>query len=238
MSRPFPPCSVHFVYSFAQASIFISRELQDQSTCADPSGPRLNEKFPNTDACIGPKMGKTFLDVHNCEYIRSPKPSRFERARKQIYQTSYVLSHFVHYATVTQDYAETFAEFTVNHPGAAYLSTGSGSSWSKRYPDYFVDELATGTLIHARSIMPYETRRRSVECQVGSKFGCMLGYLCDDSVAFVDKVHKDNVFTNLNGTYCNCWENAVVRDILNPLLRRKLDDHYLSQVRNQSVGLS
>ena len=218
-------------HPFTQASAAITRELRYQSTCRDPSGSRANDKVPNTDICIGPKSGETFLDVFNCEYIRSPKPSRFDRARKQIYQTTYVLSHFVHYSTVTQDYAETYAQFLERHPDDVYLSRSSGPSWTRRHPDYFVDELTTGTLIHARSVLPHETRRRSVECKVGSKFGCMLGYLCHDSVAFADELHKANVFTNANGNYCNCWENAVVRDELSPLLRKKLAEHFLLQAQ-------
>ncbi len=192
----------------------------------------MNDILPKTDSCIGPKMSETFLNVYNCEYIRSPKPSRFDRARKQIYQPNYVFSHFVHYATVTQDYAETYAEFVARHPGDPFISRSSGPTWNKRHPDYFVDELATGTLMHARSILPHETRRRSVECQVGSKFVCMLGYLCDDSVAFTDELHKENMFTNSNGSYCNCWENAVVRDVLSSLLRERLDMHLISRTQS------
>jgi hypothetical protein len=59
----------------------------------------------------------------------------------------------------------------------------------------------------------------------------MLGYLCDDSVAFTDELHKANVFTNPSGNYCNCWENSVVRDELSPLLRKKLTEHFRLQAQ-------
>lgn len=219
----------------SQCCLCLFRVLDDQSTCMDPSGPRKNDKFPNTDPCIGQKESTTFLETYNCEYIRSPKPQRFERARKQIYQSDYVLSHFVHYSTVTKDYAETYSEFLARKTGKQYLSRSSGSQWSKRHPDYFVDEMTTGVLIHARSILPHETRRRSVECKVGSKVSCMLGYICDDSVAFSDQLHKDNLFTNSDGNYCNCWENSVVRDYLGPLLKSKLDSHMLDTLVNHKA---
>jgi hypothetical protein len=166
------------------------------------------------------------LRVYNCEYIRPPKPSRFARARKQIYQTSYVWSHFVHYSTVTADYAETYAEFQ-QHPNSTrkYLSLANGPSWEKQYPDVFVDELAIGTLIHSRSVMAHETRRRSAECALGSKVACMLGYLCEDSVEFVDEKHKLNVFNNSDGSYCNCWENPVVAHNLAPRLKELAQEH-------------
>ena len=69
---------------------------------------------------------KTYLETYNCEYIKSPKPERFSRAmvsirfmyllvslcyythlisccytQKQFYRPDFVLSHFVHYSTVT-----------------------------------------------------------------------------------------------------------------------------------------
>lgn len=69
--------------------------------CKDPTGQK-NNKYPNTDSCIGPKKEETFLNTYNCDYIRPPKPQRFDRARKQIYQTSYVWSHFVHCKLTSQ----------------------------------------------------------------------------------------------------------------------------------------
>lgn len=194
--------------------------------CKDPTGAK-NERYPNTDACIGPKRDETFLGVYNCEYIRPPKPSRFARARKQIYQPSYVWSHFVHYSTVTADYAETYAQFQQNPKsnGKKFVSHANGPTWEKRYPDVFVDELNIGALIHARSVMPHETRRRSAECVLGSKVACMLGYLCEDTVEFIDEKHQQNVFNNSDGSYCNCWANAVVAKSLAPRLKQTLQEH-------------
>lgn len=62
--------------------------LHDQTTCESDPTVRLP-----MDPCIGPRNNETFLKVYNCDYIRSPRPSRFQRAMKQIYRTSFVLNH-------------------------------------------------------------------------------------------------------------------------------------------------
>lgn len=51
--------------------------------------------------CLMKSDDKTYLETYNCEYIKSPKPERFARAMKQFYRPDFVLSHFVHYSTVT-----------------------------------------------------------------------------------------------------------------------------------------
>jgi hypothetical protein len=204
---------------------FVShRVLEDQSTCIDPANARGPNK-DKTEPCVGPKRGETFLNVHNCEFIRPPKPQRFERARKQIYRTSHVLSHFVHYSTVTADLAETYSEFMRRHSDPnAFIASAHGRQWEKQSPELFLNELTQGALVHARSVLPHETRRRSAECYLRSKFNCMVGHLCEVSVKFVDDLHKDNVFNNSDGSYCNCWKNPVVDQVLVPLLKARMKD--------------
>ena len=51
--------------------------------------------------CLTKSDAKTYLETYNCEYIKTPKPERFARAMKQLYRPNFVLSHFVHYSTVT-----------------------------------------------------------------------------------------------------------------------------------------
>jgi hypothetical protein len=52
----------------------------------------------------------------------------------------------------------------------------------------------------------------------------MVGHLCEVSVKFVDDLHKDNVFNNSDGSYCNCWKNPVVDQVLVPLLKARMKD--------------
>ncbi|KAG7346675.1 glycosyltransferase family 92 protein [Nitzschia inconspicua] len=201
-------------------------DLEDQSVCVDP----FTVKGPNkdkTEPCVGPMKNKTFLQVYNCDFIRPPKPERFSRAMKQIYRPSFVLSHFVHYSTVTAAMAMPYTDLRKRSKGREPKMDIHTAGWEREQPEMFMDELTEGSLIHARSVLPHDTRRRSAECYVNSKYSCMMGFLCDDQVEFVDALHQKNVFHNSDGGYCNCWRNAVVEDILVPKLERllKLRDH-------------
>jgi hypothetical protein len=193
---------------------------EDQSTCKDPLPPR----GPNVDRiepCIGPLASEPLLSVYNCDFIRPPKPERFARAMKQIYRPDHVLSHFVHYSTVTTDIAQTYIDLkkTSNEEFFPFVHA---SSWVKKSPEIFLDELNQGCLIHARSVLPHETMRKTAECFLGSKTNCVLGYACDDSVKFSDSLHKSNSFHNPDGSFCNCWRNQIVDDFFVPKLKERL----------------
>ena len=70
------------------------------ANCTNPFHRRSN--LPE-GPCLGPRRNETYLKVYNCAYIKPPAPDRFARAMKQIYRPAFVLSHFVHYSTVTSD---------------------------------------------------------------------------------------------------------------------------------------
>jgi len=199
--------------------------LKDQSSCTDPTDISKKELQLPVENCVHKMQNKTFLQVYNCEYIRPPKPRRFQRAMKQIYRPSYVLSHFVHYSTVTND-TRSYDDFVRNHPDVdpkTFISKkDKGRKKASGLKEMFVDEMTHGVLVHARSVLPPETRRRSAECVVGSTHSCKLGFLCEDDVEFVDELHKDNVFHNADGSFCNCWRNKVIEDVLVPKLETLL----------------
>jgi len=102
-----------------------------------------------------------------------------------------------------------YSDFKLKHPDKEYRASIQkyNKLWERESPEMFMDEKNQGVLVHARSVLPFQTKRRSSECSIGSKFGCMMGFLCDDNVKFVDDLHTDNVFHNANGSYCNCWRN-------------------------------
>lgn len=196
--------------------------MEDQSTCVDPVTVRGPNK-DKTESCIGPRRDKTLLEVYNCEYIRPPKPDRFKRAMKQIYRTSHVYSHFVHYSTVTADLAETYSDFVKSHSDPSeFILNARLKQFEDQQPELFLNELTQGQLLHARSILPHETKRRTAECYYKSKFGCNVGHQCEDSVVFIDENHKDNIFQNKDGSYCNCWRNPVIDNVLVPLLSERM----------------
>jgi hypothetical protein len=195
----------------------VYRDLQDQSGCVDPVEVKGPNKF-KTEPCAGPMKNKTFLQVYNCEFIRPPKPERFARAMKQIYRPSFVLSHFVHYSTVTTPMGMPYYELKESVQGEEPLMKIHNSGWENAQPEKFMDESTEGTLVHARSVLPHDTRRRSAECHANSKYTCTMGFLCDDDVEFVDELHQKNVFHNKHGGFCNCWRNRIVEDFLVPKL--------------------
>eukprot|EP00980_Cylindrotheca_fusiformis_P005292 scaffold1136_cov146-Cylindrotheca_fusiformis.AAC.5 len=196
--------------------------MDDQSTCVDPTVVKGANK-ERTEPCLGPNENTTYLQVYNCDYIRPPKPERFGRAMKQIYRPSHVYSHFVHYSTVTATLAETYSEFSRSHSDPKnFIFNSRDPRFLSQSPELFLNELTQGALVHARSILPHETRRRSAECYSNSTFKCMIGYRCEDSVPFSDAMHKQNAFQNADGSFCNCWSNPVIEDVLGSQLLERM----------------
>lgn len=208
-----------FLSSRGKPRMEFMEQLEDQSSCVDTDDMDKRKRRLPTEPCVGQMKKKTFLQVYNCEYIRPPKPKRFERAMKQIYRPSFVLSHYVHYSTITKAMDESFNDFfRLNHDEIPK----SKSKKQHGEVEVFVNELTQGALVHTRTVFPHETRRRSAECMHGSNFPCTMGFLCEDTVEFVDKLHNDHVFRNSNGIYCNCWRNRVIDDVLVPNLEKLL----------------
>jgi hypothetical protein len=190
--------------------------LDDPAVCTDT----VKTQLP-TEACIVPRRNETFLRVYNCDYIRPPRPERFARAMKQIYQPAFVLSHFVHYSTITASIARYYKDAP---DPSRFIRRVQTSDWG----DAFLDELTQGVLVHTKSVLPHETMTRSATCQLGSKHTCAVGYECPDSLPFDDKLHQKNVFHDDNGSFCNCWLNRHVEDYLLPRLEAALKSHSTS----------
>ena len=184
----------------------------EQEVCV----PQGYSKYP-IEACLRPRPNETLLRVYNCEYIRSPKPERFQRAMKQIYRPDFVMSHFVHYSTVTKPMTEYFSQKSPKEQ-ANYERELSSSDWG----DVFLDELNEAVLVHAKAIVPHETVYRSSICKLHSKQSCPLGSVCPDSTKFVDALHQKNVFEDEAGNFCNCWINHHLEDTLIPQMEALL----------------
>jgi hypothetical protein len=140
---------------------------------------------------------------------------------KQIYRPDYVLSHFVHYTTVTADTARYYVDHSAKG-SSPFVQNSLSTTWDAHAPEMFLDEVTQGTLIHTRSVLPLETKRRSTECYLNSKHNCILGYPCPDSVAFVDGLYQKNAFHDEGGKFCNCWVNGHLETVLIPLLESLL----------------
>jgi len=168
-------------------------------------------KTPGILSCLIPRRNETFLNVYNCEYIKSPKPERFQRAMKQLYRPDFVQSHFVHYSTVTTE----LSTRKYNHSGT-FKRAGTNNPKNER----FVDEINEGVMIHAKSMTPNDGVSRATRC-VYKKTMCNIGIECPDDLPFDDKTHRDG-FLYGNGTYCNCWINRKVETYWVPKLETEL----------------
>ena len=197
------------------------RPVQDQSRCVDPE-PNAKKPPGGPQECLEPVRNQTYLQVYNCEFIRSPKPERFGRAMKQIYRPDYVQSHFVHYSTVTTDISKYRKDFG---PAERYFQNVHGRDWRKGSPEVFLNELSQGLLVHTRSVLPNESQYRDQACKIGSTYGCAMGHLCPDTTPFVDEKHKDNVFVDADGRYCNCWKNDKIEENFVPKLNSMIKLH-------------
>lgn len=221
--------------------------MENQTMCVDPV-PQVRKPPGRPQDCLEPSKNNSFLKTYNCEYIRPPRPDRFERAMKQIYRPDYVQSHFVHYSTVTKDISKYYKD---HGPGDPYSRKVHQKQWQLNAPEVFLDEINEGLLVHTRSVLPHESQYRKQGCQIGSKWGCALGkpgksfyffcsfliqsllsianicsgYVCPDSTPFVDEKHKDNAFVDDSGQYCNCWKNSKIEDLYAPNLELMLEVH-------------
>lgn len=101
-----------------------------------------------------------------------------------------MLSHFVHYSTVTAD----IARYQKDQPNSTDYD--DLLDWKEVGADkeIFLDEVTQGSLIHARSVLPHETIYRSDMCQSSSKHKCPLGYVCPNSTNWVDDKVRPNSF--------------------------------------------
>ena len=75
-------------------------------------------------------------------------------------------------------------------------------------------------LIHAKTTVPAETFSREKMCKLKAPSHCLVGIPCPDNLPFSDALHKDNVFHNEKGEFCNCWMN------------RKVDTYWLPKLRD------
>lgn len=134
---------------------------------------------------------------------------------KQIYRPSQVLSHFVHYSTVTRRIAQNGLTSNSTSPHRKTIA-------SAEYRDVFLDELTQGSLLHAKTVLPYETSTWEANCKHGSKHGCSVGFECPDSTQFIDALHQKNVFQDELGQYCNCWVDPNIESKWLPRLESAL----------------
>ncbi len=175
---------------------------------------------------MGPRRNETILRVYNCDSVKPPRPQHLARAMKQIYRPGFVLSHYVHYATVTAEIATYYADHPASIPGSnvSYVRNIRKKEWLSR--ETFLDEQTQGILIHARFVFPQQTMDRSQACYGNSTLDCAIGFPCPSSVYVVDGFSQRNGFHGEAGKYCNCWPNELLETELIPHLESQLLLHH------------
>ena len=74
----------------------------------------------------------------------------------------------------------------------------------------FFEELTEATMLHARSVLPYETANWRTACVSKSQENCKVGFACPDAAEYTDKLADKNLIVNEQGSYCNCWRNRHI----------------------------
>jgi hypothetical protein len=90
-------------------------QVTNEVTCRrSPDEQVLEEGAAVQDAtnttCLVPRHNTTYLSLYNCDTVKPPRPRKYFRNMKQIYRPDFVLSHFVHYSTVTRPMAEYYRD--------------------------------------------------------------------------------------------------------------------------------
>jgi hypothetical protein len=172
--------------------------------CGMPDNPRCMKKMGNA----------TFLETYNCDFVPLPKPDWAERAKKQIYRPDYVLSHFVHYSTITKGILGTYKEKKDRGKAWSYWYTESKES------ERFVNELEEAVMIHSKTTVPGNTKGYERICKLGFKGKwnekCRIGFPIPGNL-------KVENATTPEGYELNCYTNEQVTDIYAPKLREAMN---------------
>lgn len=154
----------------------------------------------------------TFLEAYNCDSAPLPKPSWADRARKQIYRADYVLTHWIHYSTVTQGMLPTYSETPNNWRQA----TGE-----RRPSERNVNDLTEATMLHTKTTTPDQTTNWKKRChyQFDKKWrGCYVGFPFPKNLTKKD----GEIPHRQDGMEYNCYENEGITKYWAPRLRRAL----------------
>ena len=166
----------------------------------------------DTVRCLGKNPNTTFLQTYNCD-LTYPKPDWADRAKKQIYRPDYVLSHFVHYSTVTKPMTD---------PSASSMRRYSETSPSER----FIDERNEATMLHAKTMGDEATFDWHIKCKKGysppdrrDRFKCRVGFPYPRGTIYSENMPKQ--FTQDNYVQ-NCFALDAITDYWGPKLEQAL----------------
>ena len=162
--------------------------------------------------CLHPDPHRTILQMYNCNRSPSPKPDVYDRVRKQLYRLDCVVSHLVHYTTVTRPMLT--------------LPPGPGKSllYCKRPPaEHFLDKATEALMLHAKTTHGDVSYRRNEYPKKGYRpkkirivESCKPGIPFTEGTSYVGEDEREQA--DEHGDLYNCWAAPVLTPVLNPVL--------------------
>jgi hypothetical protein len=194
----------------------VLRDLPTNVNIVDFRSSRTKLRLDATEPTSGQRSaphckisGIPFLQAYNCDTELPPKPFSCDRARKEIYRTSHILLHFVHYSLVTKTVA---AWYDPNNP-----------DWT-RYdsellaPEHQTDEVKEAIMLHSKSANE-GTHSWKQECKSPKRSGqCVIG------IPWPRESWNDSSVKTADGYLYNCHENARILDYWIPKLKQAMAD--------------
>ncbi len=194
--------------------------LSFRSTRAYPNFDMMETHYNNGECgkedkplCLKKLDNVTYIETYNCDFTPLPKPDWADRAKKQIYRPDYVLSHFVHYSTITKEILKTYEE-TIAEKGR----------WNHRYyerkkSERFTNEIEEAVMVHTKTTVPGNTKGYKRVCKFGFvetwKDVCRVGFPIPNNKLDVNVPRPD-------GYKHNCYTNEKLTNVLIPKLREAL----------------
>ncbi len=163
--------------------------------------------------CLAKKDNITYIEAYNCDFSPLPKPGWSDRAKKQVYRPDYVLSHFVHYSTITHDILKTYTEFEKEgkHFEQFYFE--------KFTKERFTKELEQAVMVHTKTTVPGNTKGYKKTCKFGFqetwKDICRVGFPIPNNKLDVNASRPD-------GYKYNCYTNEKLTSTFIPKLREAM----------------
>ena len=175
----------------------------DDEKCGSEANPQCLQKSPD----------RLFLETYNCDVEDLPKPHWSTRAKKQIYNPSYVLSHFVHYSTITEGLVESCKSLKLR--GKACDSTNIDASTER-----IANEKDEAVMIHSKTMVPRDSVDWRERCQ--PDFKASHGKKC--RVGFPVPNYDESKFgeSDQDGMKYNCYSYEKVSDYYLPRLREAM----------------
>mmetsp|Transcript_7245 Transcript_7245/g.10376 ORF Transcript_7245/g.10376 Transcript_7245/m.10376 type:complete len:967 (+) Transcript_7245:49-2949(+) len=165
-------------------------------------------------SCITKQSDALYIETYNCDTLPFPKPDWAQRARKQLFRTDYVLSHFVHYATVTKGIAATYAE-TMSDKSRRFRFSFTEDNTIER----FTDENNEAVMLHTKTSLPLDTFNYKINCKVGFvetwKDKCRVGFTYPNNI-------EAKGTGNEEGFEYNCFSNEKLTNFWIPKLREAI----------------